>query len=57
MDDMILEETITRIFSQYGTVFVKIKRDNRNIPVAFAQYKVCLLCVTLMIDLLLLTPS
>lgn len=39
-DDIALEAAITREFSKFGTVFVKIKRDNKNIPFGFCQYTV-----------------
>ncbi|KAK3331076.1 hypothetical protein B0H66DRAFT_87851 [Apodospora peruviana] len=39
-DDRALEAAITREFSQYGTVFVKIRRDHNNMPFAFCQYTV-----------------
>lgn len=35
-----LEEEVTRIFSRYGTVFVKIRRDGRQMPFAFCQFTV-----------------
>ncbi|KAK3365425.1 hypothetical protein B0H63DRAFT_516351 [Podospora didyma] len=37
-DDLALEAAVTREFGKFGTVFVKIKRDNGNIPFAFCQY-------------------
>ncbi|OTB07318.1 hypothetical protein M426DRAFT_8696 [Hypoxylon sp. CI-4A] len=36
--DSRLEAELTRVFSRYGVVFVKIRRDNRNMPFAFCQY-------------------
>ncbi|PHH88397.1 hypothetical protein CDD83_7594 [Cordyceps sp. RAO-2017] len=36
--DRKLEEEVTRAFSQFGIVFVKIKRDCRSMPFAFCQY-------------------
>ncbi|KJZ79317.1 hypothetical protein HIM_01468 [Hirsutella minnesotensis 3608] len=33
-----LEEEVTKAFSQFGIVFVKIKRDSRGMPFAFCQY-------------------
>ena len=43
-DDRSLEAAVTREFSKYGTVFVKIRRDNQHMPFAFCQYTVsCLL--------------
>lgn len=38
--DAILEAEVTRVFSDYGTVFVKIRRDQKNMPFAFCQYTV-----------------
>ncbi|KAL1861503.1 hypothetical protein VTK73DRAFT_7062 [Phialemonium thermophilum] len=37
-DDVILEATITRVFAEFGTVFVKVRRDGQNMPFAFCQY-------------------
>ncbi|KAK4189171.1 hypothetical protein QBC35DRAFT_546712 [Podospora australis] len=37
-DDLALEAAVTRAFSQFGTVFVKIRRDSNNMPFAFAQF-------------------
>ncbi|KAK0723761.1 hypothetical protein B0T21DRAFT_414130 [Apiosordaria backusii] len=37
-DDVALEAAVTRAFSRFGTVFVKIRRDHNNMPFAFAQY-------------------
>lgn len=39
-DDVALEAALTREFCNYGTVFVKIRRDNHNMPFAFCQYTV-----------------
>jgi len=39
-DDRTLEIALTREFSKYGTVFVKIRRDGHNMPFAFCQYTV-----------------
>ncbi|KAI1141001.1 hypothetical protein F5Y05DRAFT_410851 [Hypoxylon sp. FL0543] len=36
--DSRLEAELTRVFSQYGIVFVKIRRDQRNMPFAFCQF-------------------
>ncbi|PHH64080.1 hypothetical protein CDD81_5073 [Ophiocordyceps australis] len=36
--DRKLEEEVTKVFSQFGIVFVKIKRDGRGMPFAFCQY-------------------
>ncbi|KAM4064863.1 RNA recognition motif domain-containing protein [Hirsutella rhossiliensis] len=36
--DRKLEEEVTKAFSQFGIVFVKIKRDSRGMPFAFCQY-------------------
>lgn len=40
-----LEAAITRVFSRFGLVFVKIRRDERpgGMPVAFCQYTVSLI--------------
>ena len=38
--DSRLEAELTRVFSQFGIVFVKIRRDSRNMPFAFCQYTV-----------------
>ena len=35
-----LEQAVTASFSQFGTVYVKIRRDGRGMPFAFAQYEV-----------------
>lgn len=35
-----MEAEITRHFSAFGTVFVKIKRDERDMPFGFLQYTV-----------------
>ncbi|KAK4168568.1 hypothetical protein QBC43DRAFT_330468 [Cladorrhinum sp. PSN259] len=37
-DDLALEAAVTRAFSRFGTVFVKIRRDAGHMPFAFAQY-------------------
>ncbi|MCJ1396270.1 hypothetical protein MMC18_009159 [Xylographa bjoerkii] len=34
-----LEHSVTRVFEQFGRVYVKIRRDNRGMPYAFAQYE------------------
>ncbi|KAK3363688.1 hypothetical protein B0T25DRAFT_445633 [Lasiosphaeria hispida] len=38
--DLEIEAAVTRVFEQFGTVFVKIRRErvNGNLPYAFAQY-------------------
>ncbi|ORY67692.1 uncharacterized protein BCR38DRAFT_510975, partial [Pseudomassariella vexata] len=33
-----LEAEVTRHFSKFGVVFVKIRRDSKNMPFAFCQY-------------------
>lgn len=33
-----LEVAVTEIFRQWGTVFVKIRRDPQGMPYAFVQY-------------------
>lgn len=40
IDDIALEAEVTRAFSQFGTVFVKIRRDAKNMPFAFCQFTV-----------------
>ncbi len=35
-----LEAAVTRMFRRYGTVFVKIRRDPKNMPYAFCQFTV-----------------
>ncbi|KAL7938278.1 hypothetical protein V8C35DRAFT_330243 [Trichoderma chlorosporum] len=37
-DDRRLEIEVTKHFSQFGTVFVKIRRDSRQMPFAFCQF-------------------
>ncbi|KAM0243779.1 hypothetical protein ACHAPO_000639 [Fusarium lateritium] len=37
-DDLSIEKDLTRFFGQYGTVFIKVKRDQRLMPYAFAQF-------------------
>ncbi|GKU02580.1 unnamed protein product [Fusarium langsethiae] len=38
VDDLSIEKDLTRFFGQYGTVFIKVKRDRRIMPYAFAQF-------------------
>ncbi|KAG8671779.1 hypothetical protein FPOAC2_05138 [Fusarium poae] len=38
IDDISIEKDLTRFFGQYGTVFIKVKRDRRLMPYAFAQF-------------------
>ncbi|KAF4119837.1 RNA recognition motif (RRM) domain [Geosmithia morbida] len=38
ISDSILAGEVYRIFSQFGTVFVKIRRDSAHMPFAFCQY-------------------
>ncbi|RYP77796.1 hypothetical protein DL771_000893 [Monosporascus sp. 5C6A] len=38
--DARLEVEVTRAFSEFGTVFVKIRRDQKNMPFAFCQFTV-----------------
>lgn len=38
--DTRLEASLTKVCSQYGMVFVKIRRDSRNMPYAFCQFTV-----------------
>ncbi|KAL8366895.1 hypothetical protein RB595_003214 [Gaeumannomyces hyphopodioides] len=37
-EDRALEAAVTREFSKYGTVFIKIRRDPHHMPFAFCQY-------------------
>ncbi|EHK22530.1 uncharacterized protein TRIVIDRAFT_28754 [Trichoderma virens Gv29-8] len=37
-DDRRLEIEVTKYFSQFGTVFVKIRRDSHQMPFAFCQF-------------------
>ncbi|KAJ4259646.1 hypothetical protein NW762_007576 [Fusarium torreyae] len=37
-DDLTLQAAITKVFNQFGTVWVKMKRDKRHMPFAFVQY-------------------
>jgi polyadenylate-binding protein len=39
-DDQALEAAVTREFSKFGTVFVKIRRDMNKMPFAFCQFTV-----------------
>ncbi|KAI9655807.1 MAG: hypothetical protein M1821_005242 [Bathelium mastoideum] len=34
-----LETSVTRTFGSFGSVYVKIRRDNRHMPYAFCQYE------------------
>jgi hypothetical protein len=49
-DDRALEAAVTREFSQFGTVFVKIRREVKGgvtgMPYAFAQYTVSLSAIS-----------
>ncbi|KAL2758415.1 hypothetical protein ACRALDRAFT_1068749 [Sodiomyces alcalophilus JCM 7366] len=39
VEDSVLETEVTTVFSRFGTVFVKIRRDNRTrMPFAFCQF-------------------
>ncbi|KAB5559970.1 hypothetical protein GE09DRAFT_1057638 [Coniochaeta sp. 2T2.1] len=38
MSDQALEAEITERFNEYGTIFVKIKRDRNDMPFGFIQY-------------------
>jgi len=38
--DTALEVGVTKTFSAFGPVFVKIRRDHKNMPFAFCQYTV-----------------
>ena len=41
--DEALEVAVTQVFREYGTVWVKIRRDAKHMPFAFCQYTVSLL--------------
>ncbi|KAI9674968.1 MAG: hypothetical protein M1817_001374 [Caeruleum heppii] len=34
-----LERSVSQVFCQFGTVYVKIRRDNRGMPYAFCQFE------------------
>ncbi|RFN44699.1 meiotic activator rim4 [Fusarium flagelliforme] len=38
VDDRSIENELTKFFGNFGTVFVKVKRDRRLMPYAFAQF-------------------
>ena len=38
-DDDTLERSVTQVFKEFGTVYVKIRRDSRGMPYAFCQYE------------------
>ncbi|KAI1067741.1 hypothetical protein LB507_010487 [Fusarium sp. FIESC RH6] len=38
VDDRSIESELTKFFGNFGTVFVKVKRDRRLMPYAFAQF-------------------
>jgi hypothetical protein len=40
MEDDKLKECLTNSFSKYGKVWIKIRRDPKSMPYAFAQYEV-----------------
>lgn len=40
VNDTRLERELTKTFGQYGAVYVKIRRDQRNMPFAFCQFTV-----------------
>ena len=35
-----LEVSVKTVFQAFGTVYVKIRRDNKGMPFAFCQYEV-----------------
>jgi len=35
-----LEYSVTRVFKEFGNVYVKIRRDGKGMPFAFCQYEV-----------------
>lgn len=40
MSDADLEIAVNQAFSQFGTVWIKIRRDRKGMPFAFAQFEV-----------------
>jgi hypothetical protein len=42
-DEQELEAGVLAVFREYGMVFVKIRRDAKNMPFAFCQYAVSLI--------------
>ncbi|KAL6410172.1 Meiotic activator RIM4 [Ilyonectria robusta] len=38
VDDATLKAEVTKLFSEYGECFTKIKRDHKNTPIAFCQF-------------------
>ena len=38
-----LGQSVHAVFSQFGPVWIKIRRDQKGMPFAFAQYEVCTL--------------
>lgn len=40
--DESLEIAVLEVFREFGTVFVKIRRDVKHMPFAFCQFTVCL---------------
>lgn len=39
-DEQELEAGVLEVFREYGIVFIKIRRDGKNMPYAFCQYAV-----------------
>jgi hypothetical protein len=39
-DEVELEAAVTEVFRKYGTVYVKITRDKKNMPMGFVQFTV-----------------
>lgn len=35
-----LDFSVTKVFQEFGTVWVKIRRDSKGMPFAFCQYEV-----------------
>ena len=43
--DESLEVAVTQVFREFGSVWVKIRRDGKQMPFAFCQYRVSHLCL------------
>lgn len=46
-DEVELEAAVTEVFRKYGTVYVKITRDKKNMPMGFVQFTVSILSPSL----------
>jgi hypothetical protein len=54
-DEVELEAAVTEVFRKYGTVYVKITRDKKNMPMGFVQFTVRFLYILIIGPLL--TPT